>query len=388
MKKSYFSKGATFVVPFFIFGCTSQTALVDRSTSTAAKTSDFAISFTYDRHLEMEPCGCEVAPIGGMDREYNALQQWREKSPLLVLSGGSTFYPDPSHHKKFTLEMNAKTEAMVDALNALGTSAIAPSQWDLKLGLAKLKKLQDRARFSFLSANLFKKGTGRSAFEPFKVFEQSSRKIVVVGLTGKMSDTAEVQWRDPSTSLRALLPVMPASRFLVVISSLTKKQQNVLLRNVPEINVLLGASDYEKGFAEGMAAKTVFISPLGLGRAVSRLAFSGPINSTRFFDEQEADRAIRSLLRDSTQLEMVDWEMAQTKSKSEKAKLAIQKRVLQKSVALNEPLAADMTPTSLRVDSDYAILTAEYAVPKNPVSEILAKYHETVRQISMAELDQ
>src|SRR4051812_23717900 len=54
------------------------------------------VAFVADLGLELEPCGCQVNPLGGLRRQQHFLSQWRGRKPdavTVALAGGVSFVP-------------------------------------------------------------------------------------------------------------------------------------------------------------------------------------------------------------------------------------------------------------------------------------------------------
>ena len=49
------------------------------------------VFYNNDNFAYLEPCGCRVSPIGGIDRRWNAMQAYPAESRLFVDSGNLLF---------------------------------------------------------------------------------------------------------------------------------------------------------------------------------------------------------------------------------------------------------------------------------------------------------
>src|SRR4051812_13161923 len=89
---SHFFKGAAVAALFLFSGCSSGPRPLASVESSPSKPR-FSLSYVHAHYLELEPCGCSMAPLGGLAREYNVVNQWRRDGDLIALSGGATFFP-------------------------------------------------------------------------------------------------------------------------------------------------------------------------------------------------------------------------------------------------------------------------------------------------------
>ena len=71
---------------------------------------------------------------------------------------------------------------------------------DLMMGLKFLSEVSQKAKFSFVSANLVDKKTGKGVFKPYVIKEIAGLKI---GIFGLLDDTfnSTLQERDPGLSI-------------------------------------------------------------------------------------------------------------------------------------------------------------------------------------------
>jgi 2',3'-cyclic-nucleotide 2'-phosphodiesterase (5'-nucleotidase family) len=80
----------------------------------------------------------------------------------------------------------------VEALNRLGYDAVALGPRDLLLGHDELLKRLGEARgYSFLSANLYDKATGKLAAQPYLIKEIGGHRVALIGITGAVPEETE-----------------------------------------------------------------------------------------------------------------------------------------------------------------------------------------------------
>jgi 2',3'-cyclic-nucleotide 2'-phosphodiesterase/3'-nucleotidase len=99
-----------------------------------------------------------------------------------LLDSGDTIQGTPLEyvHNKMN---NAPPDPMMLAMNALSYDAMAVGNHEYNFGLKVLEKARNEARFPWLSANTYKKGTNDTAYQPYLVKELNGVRVGVLGLT-------------------------------------------------------------------------------------------------------------------------------------------------------------------------------------------------------------
>ncbi|HXU09463.1 MAG TPA: bifunctional UDP-sugar hydrolase/5'-nucleotidase, partial [Blastocatellia bacterium] len=119
----------------------------------------------------------------GLARVATIVKQARSETPnLLLLDSGDTIQGTPLtfHHSKIN---NTPPDPMMMVMSAMGYDAMAVGNHEYEFGWDVLNKARRDARFPWLSANTYKKGTDQSYFEPFLVKQVSGVRVGILGLT-------------------------------------------------------------------------------------------------------------------------------------------------------------------------------------------------------------
>ncbi len=171
-----------------------------------------------------EPCECPEFPLGGIAQLAGTIETLRSErsSPLFLLdSGDRLFRLDMAMTGTEEAERRLKALLLVDSGNAMGLEAFGVGGLDLGAGLAYLQKLERRASFPFLSANL-RSTDGELVFAPSVLLERGGRKLGVVavlpgGLRGDgfTTDDPKAAVRRESKELRSL-----GAELVVLLSNL------------------------------------------------------------------------------------------------------------------------------------------------------------------------
>lgn len=119
----------------------------------------------------------------GLAKVATLIRAARKENPqLLLLDSGDTIQGTPLeyfHNKK----NNAPPDPMMLAMNALKYDAMAVGNHEYNFGLRVLEKARGEAKFPWLSANTYRKGTDQTYFTPYLIKEVSGVRVGILGLT-------------------------------------------------------------------------------------------------------------------------------------------------------------------------------------------------------------
>ena len=119
----------------------------------------------------------------GIAKVATLVKEARKNDPdLLLIDSGDTIQGTPLeyfHNKR----NNTPPDPMMLAMNALHYDAMTVGNHEYNFGLNVLEKARSEAKFPWLSANTYDKGTPRTHYKPYIVKEVSGVRMGVLGLT-------------------------------------------------------------------------------------------------------------------------------------------------------------------------------------------------------------
>jgi 2',3'-cyclic-nucleotide 2'-phosphodiesterase (5'-nucleotidase family) len=138
----------------------------------------------------------------------------QENKNVLLIDSGDTIQGTPLeyyHNKK----NNQPTDPMMLAMNALQYDAMAVGNHEYNFGLQVLRKARSEAKFPWLSANTYNKGTSETHYAPYIVKEVGGARIGVLGLTTpgvptweNLPNYAGLEFHDPLLEAKKWVPVL------------------------------------------------------------------------------------------------------------------------------------------------------------------------------------
>jgi 2',3'-cyclic-nucleotide 2'-phosphodiesterase (5'-nucleotidase family) len=193
----------------------------------------------------IDVCGCKHKEVrqGSLTRRSAFLKQLRSTGrEILLVDGGSALFPIKEHVKKEELaESMRKAELIVEAYNRMGYRVMAVGAFDLAAGLDNLKKLEKKAKFELLSANLADAETGKLHFKPHTVIETGGIRVGFFGLTldtltkvylekvappSKPSRVSDLVLLDPVEAARNAVKELEGKADLIVAVSHVREETN------------------------------------------------------------------------------------------------------------------------------------------------------------------
>src|SRR5947207_1238780 len=119
----------------------------------------------------------------GLAKVSSLIKQFRkENQNVLLIDSGDTIQGTPleTYHNK---KNNQPPDPMMLAMNALNYDAMTVGNHEYNFGLQVLEKARSEAKFPWLSANTYNKGTNQTHYKPYIVKEVAGVRVGVLGLT-------------------------------------------------------------------------------------------------------------------------------------------------------------------------------------------------------------
>ena len=155
------------------------------STGAAAQRTHVVILSTTDMHGRVFPIDYYTNKYDnvGIAKVATLVKEARKNDPgLLLVDSGDTIQGTPLeyfHNKR----NNTPPDPMMLAMNALHYDSMTVGNHEYNFGLKVLEKARSEAKFPWLSANTYNKGTATTHYQPYIVKEVNGVRVGVLGLT-------------------------------------------------------------------------------------------------------------------------------------------------------------------------------------------------------------
>ncbi len=229
----------------------------------------------------------------------------------------------------------------------MGYDAANVGEKDLTMGLKFLSDLSQKAKFSFLSANLVDKKTQKEIFKPYVIKEIAGLKIGILGLLDD-SFNPTLQGRDPeliileplSTSKMLTKSLREYCDVIVALSQLGEAKDKKLARENPQIDLILG------GGGESKRAVLERVNEVPIYRLEPRGGYLGRID----YDLADMKKPVKFLMaseRDEMKKRLERLNTRSTQIKSEIAKPGRQEEIKFKELKFLESKQKELEKTLL-----------------------------------------
>jgi 2',3'-cyclic-nucleotide 2'-phosphodiesterase (5'-nucleotidase family) len=192
----------------------------------AAKPLHVVILGTTDLHGNIFPIDyyTDKPDNRGLAKIATIIKQTRQENKnVLLIDSGDTIQGTPLeyyHNKK----NNQPTDPMMLGMNALQFDAMAVGNHEYNFGLQVLEKARSEAKFPWLSANTYNKGTNETHYLPYIVKEIGGVRIGVLGLTTpgvpsweNLPNYAGLEFHDPLLEAKKWVPVLRSKEHADVV---------------------------------------------------------------------------------------------------------------------------------------------------------------------------
>ena len=214
------------------------------------------IVHTNDLHGHILPervAGWEIR-MGGSAVFASWVKQIRRENnsrhiPTILVDAGDIYMGTPEGSLR-------KGGAVVELMNRLGYDALVIGNHEFDYGYYNLQQLAGLARFPFLGANVYWKGSGRLVdfLQPFLIKKMGDLKVAFLGVVTEETasitlprNVDQVIFKKPAEVIKSYLPFLREEDIdlLVVLSHLGLEADAELVREVPEIDLVIGGHSHD-----------------------------------------------------------------------------------------------------------------------------------------------
>lgn len=249
-----------------------------------AKTQLLTILHTNDHHghfMKFNPY--PVKDVGGFAAQSTLVNVVRaevqkKNGSVLVLSGGDINTGIPESDLQ-------DAEPDIVAMNMIGYDAMVLGNHEFDNERAVLTKQQKWAKFPFLAANIFMKGSSKNLVDPYVIKDYDGVKVAIIGLTTENTpiltlpdNVADLEFKDPIAVAKKLVPQLKKKADVVIaLTHLgfykddTSKGDIALAKAVPGIDVIVGGHTHTELEEAMVVGKTIVVQAGGYSEHVGRL---------------------------------------------------------------------------------------------------------------------
>lgn len=141
--------------------------------------------------------------------------------------------------------MAAKASLIIDAFNEMNTTAINIGDDDFILGFDFLLSLRDRAKFPFISSNIYSADYNKPIFDEYVIWNQNGVKVGIIGLSwdsGNYPESVVVQ--DPYISAKKVISkIQDKVDLIIALTHMPLKLEMAIADSLSEVELFIGGHD-------------------------------------------------------------------------------------------------------------------------------------------------
>jgi hypothetical protein len=238
----------------------------------------------------------------------------KEGMEILLLDTGNLLFRKPPQTETKRRDALLRVDLLIRSYNMMGYDVVNVGEKDLMMGFKFLSEMSRKAKFSFISANLVDKKTGKSLFKPYVVKEIAGLRIGILGLLDDQFNPT-LQEKDPGlniiepfSALRAMIKgLREYCDLIVVLSQLGESKDKKLAREFSDIDLILGGGgEAKRAVTERVNGAAIYrLEPRGgyLGRVDYFLAdIKRPIKFLISNERDELEKRLERLISRSAQI--------------------------------------------------------------------------------------
>lgn len=255
------------------------------------KSKTVAIAYQSNRSGDLEPCTCDMNPFGGIDREWNALQELKKSADAVVVVDAGNMLAPP--RIRGTIEQaREKARFVTSMVKELGVEVFAPGPNDYALGLETVEQTVKTLGVQAVSTNLTRGNDGDPIFAPYVVQEKGGVRFVFVSLSPAVPGLGH---QTPEEALKKWLPqAKTKGDIIVLLSQLPTLQTERLLKSNPDIQLVIGADNHE-AFTDAVwyrEGSKLLVDPANSGHFLGVLKIHPELPLRGFYSRARVDKNI------------------------------------------------------------------------------------------------
>lgn len=251
--------------------------------------SDLEVLYTSTVQGFIEPCGCIVGQIGGIDRIASYVEDELAAHPAsLFVDAGDLFARNTRPDPMLEQQLPFKARALFEVWGELGCKAMALGETDLVLGVGLLQELSRDHGIPILCGNLVDEA-GEAPFPSSVVVERGGRRIGIFSLLApNVTETEIEEPRDVNVRAIAkekgyrLTAWRPAARKIVAelaescdlilfLSHLGYRNNRAIAKAEPRIDAIFGGHWDDSQKENNWVGKVPVLVGLSKGSRVGRI---------------------------------------------------------------------------------------------------------------------
>jgi len=261
---------------------------------------EIKLILTGQTHAMLYPCDCPIEPDGGIARRASLIQQIKKENPnILLLDSGSFFaggVMDPDSQGE---ELDkVRTLVNLKAMEMMKYDAVTLGSDEFNFGGQFLQENITKTKISFLGANI---SSEKIALYMIKKFGKV--QAGVIGLVNPLgAKNQKFQFISAQEVLKKVVGQLKKQNIdiIILMSGLDEAQNQALLKDNPEINIIIEGAKFAKEKVFTNAGEVLVLSPRWEGRRL--IAVSLSVNNKKIEVKKVEDLRVDDKLANDKQI--------------------------------------------------------------------------------------
>jgi hypothetical protein len=282
-----------------------------------SKTREVTLFYTANRQGEVDPCGCQLNQLGGLNRMQALLDEQKAKgaAPNLVVDAGDTFFSTPQLLPTRRDSELLRAKVIAAAYQAMKVDVFTPGERDFAGGISFLRELQKASGAVFLSTNLMD-DNGVPLFKTTHLIERGGLKIGFFSLADEraFAPVAGLRVQPPEKLFSSTISdLRRAGVDLVVLISHLGLERDRTFAALGGVDLIVGAHSLDALTEPTVVGKTWIVQPLNQGQQIGLMTLTNTglknaemINLEKNFDVANSSRNLMNAYHDEVRTVAVE----------------------------------------------------------------------------------
>lgn len=261
--------------------CTAPSSPPSATEATVDAKKKVTVLFGANRQGEVDPCGCQLNQLGGLERLANLVLKKRTEAqarPFLFVDAGDTFFASSELNPSRVKEAQSKARTIAKSYGLMEVAALLPGDRDFAQGLEFLKDLEKLSGARFVASNLTDDG-GNLLFAENTIWEKDGVRVGIFGVASeeafaRVAGVKVLPWKEAATRQVEKLREQKVD-FIVALSHLGLTSDREL-GTVAEIDLIAGSHSQDVTSVPTRVGKVTIVQPHPQGHQVGLVTLHSP----------------------------------------------------------------------------------------------------------------
>lgn len=243
-----------------------------------AQAEEVTLLYTGETHAMLYTCSCPKETDGGIARRATLLKQLKKTNPNALLFDSGGFFAG-GLMDEYTLNTQLdieRTRVNLKAMDIMKYDGVAVGDDEFNFGKEFLAAEMARTSIPFLSCNIKEKNEHKpfASLKPYIIKQVGTIKIGIIAVTPPAASkkASELLIEDPVLAVKEAVSQLKQQKpdLIVLLSHLGENEDGKVLKESPEINIVVVGHNRAKEETAGRIGNTLVLRPVWQGRSLGK----------------------------------------------------------------------------------------------------------------------